>query len=240
MSKLVFSFGQTISIEASSASMVVNSVGYPPYIKDTIATNSTEVLLRKGVTSTSATAPSKADIRAGAGTGTLEAFSHSITGEDAGDETNDLTSTSEAATYVHYFIEETRNPAFSSDVVTLGDGTSFGFDFTPPVLSGVSVTPGNAQLTLDYSTDKAEGNVTVVVVPQGATAPDEWQIVSKLNSDNALPEARGGSAISSTGAQTSIVLTGVTNGVAYDVHLAHRDLNGNIDTASVLNQTPTA
>lgn len=240
MSKLVFTFGAEIAMTVSDASMVVTGAGYPPYIQDTIATNSTESLVRIGVTSTSATAPSKADIRAGTGTGTLEAFSVSTSGEDTGDETDDLTSTSEAATYVHYFIEETRNPAFSSDVVTLGDGTSFGFDFTAPVLSGVSVTPGNTQLTLDYSTDTAEGNVAVVVVPQGATAPDEWQIVSKLNADNNIPEASAGRGISTTGAQTSITLTGLSNGTAYDVYFAHKDLQGNIDTASVLNQTPTA
>lgn len=246
MSKLVFSFGQTISIAVSGSSMDVAGAGYPPALDHTVSTNSTEGLVIRGVTSTSATAPSKADIRAGSGTGTLEAFSHSVTGADGGDETEALTDTSEAATYVHYFVEEARNPPFSSDVVTIGDGTSFGFDFTPPVLSATSATPsvgaaaGAATIDVDVSTDKIGGRIAAVAVIAGDDAPNGWQILANLNARDALPEAYKDRAVTATGAQVALSLVKLNNGTAYDVYLVHSDDHGNQTVVSFLNVTPTA
>jgi hypothetical protein len=241
MGKFRFSMGDTITIVLSDTSMEVPAAGFPPYITQTITTTSLMGLVVFGVTSTSATAPSKADIKAGAGTGTLEAFSFSVTSADTGSETDDLTDTSEAATYVHYFVEEVRNPAFSSDVETLGDGTSFGFDFTAPVLSGVSATPGDGNISVAWSTDEGNGTARAVAVLAGDPAPNGWQVISQLKADDDLaPSSSSVNTIAATGAQTALDLTGLTNGTAYDVWLAHIDAHGNIALTSVTSVTPTA
>lgn len=101
-----------------------------------------------GVTTTTATLLSKADIEAGTGTGALEEFSVldvDVTTLDV--ILSGLTSTSEAATHIQGFIKERNNGGSSQVRVT----TVTGLDFTSPTLSTAATDAGGTITTLTFS-----------------------------------------------------------------------------------------
>lgn len=117
--------------------------------------------------------------------------------------------------------------------------TAISIDSTAPVASITGVTAGSTQLSVDWTTDTDAGTARIVVVPNGATAPLDTEILAGQASGGGSPSSDSGNiTVSSTGAQTTVVLTGLTNGVAYDVYLAHADEFSNAVTDSDLNNSP--
>jgi len=117
--------------------------------------------------------------------------------------------------------------------------TAINIKTTLPVVSITGVTAGSTQLSIDWETDTGDGTARIVAVPNGATAPDDNEILAGQASGGGSPSADSGDiTVSGTGAQTTVVLNGLTNGVAYDIHLAHGDQFSNVQTDSDLNNTP--
>jgi hypothetical protein len=117
--------------------------------------------------------------------------------------------------------------------------TAISIKTTLPVVSITGVTAGSTQLSIDWETDTGDGTARIVAVPNGATAPTATEILAGEASGGGAPSSDSGNVtVSGTGAQTTVVLTGLTNGVAYDIHLAHGDQFSNVDTDSDLNNSP--
>lgn len=116
---------------------------------------------------------------------------------------------------------------------------AISIDSTAPVASITGVTAGSTQLSVDWTTDTGAGTGRIVAVPNGATAPTATEILAGQASGGGSPSSDSGAiTVSGTGAQTTVVLTSLTNGVAYDVYLAHADEFSNAVTDSDLNNSP--
>jgi len=158
---------------------------------------------------------------AGAGvSGSIEYASQVIGALDvAVDITGLFTSASEAATWLVMVLDDR---ALRSDpLLTIVSD----LDLTPGVMSGLVATPGNAQATLDFSISEA-GRL--------------WWLVDATDRDASYIEANGTLITVSSGAQTPLTETGLTNGVATKFQLVHRDNDNNLSIISRASVTPVA
>jgi hypothetical protein len=107
----------------------------------------------------------------------------------------------------------------------LAAGTlTVSLDTTAPTLSGISVVDTNTTATLSWSTNEANGSA--------------WWMVDTNATRTAAQVIAGGGvasdvrAVTATGAQSSIVATGLTPSTAYYFHIVHQDAAGNRSTVS--------
>lgn len=181
------------------------------------------------------TAPNQAEVLAGQASGggaPTDAGSFSAT-PSGGPYEEDVTAGLDGSFDLYVVFQ---NAAGASPVYS---DTAISIDSTAPVASITGVTAGSTQLSVDWTTDTGAGTARIVVVPNGATAPTATEILAGQASGGGSPSSDSGNiTVSGTGAQTTVVLTGLTNGVAYDVYLAHADEFSNAVTDSDLNNSP--
>jgi hypothetical protein len=103
------------------------------------------------------------------------------------------------------------------------DHASTVLDLAAPVISGVTATPGNTQIVVEWSVNKT-GRARVMAFANGTTATlPAWLIRGKDDSQTDAVSDSGVITVSATGAQTNVTLTGLTNGVTYDVYIVALD-----------------
>lgn len=120
------------------------------------------------------------------------------------------------------------------------DHASTILDMTAPTISGVSVTTAETSLTVSYSTDQT-GRARVMAFPSGTTANNNFQLLrGKDNSGTAAVSDSGLIIVSSTGAQTDVVLTGLTAGTTYDIRIVADDEWNNDAITSTTGTTDAA
>jgi hypothetical protein len=114
-----------------------------------------------------------------------------------------------------------------------------------PVLSGVSVTAGNGQVTINVSSNTSSGSLFAEAIGN-STAPTPWQIRAGVDAADGYTSGstlwpHSSQSVIATGAQTPIVLTGLTNGQTYYAQLAQVDGGNNPSlTSTSVSFTPTA
>ncbi len=141
--------------------------GVPDELTATYTYAGSDTLVFRGITSTSATVPGATraeeldNIRNGTGSGTLEEFSVNPFSTSNFDLTG-LTATSEAATYIHAFIEEETNGGIS----TIRTTAVSGLDFTAPTLGSLATD----------SVDGTEVTGTFSEAVYGTEDPADWTI----------------------------------------------------------------
>lgn len=152
--------------------------------------------------SSSGTAPSKAQIDAGTGGGVLETATiqlgvGSVTLEDA------YTSATDGATHAHgYLVERTDSAVFSG---IASDAFDAPVDAIAPTLSTYTIAAGDAEAVISWATSEANTTLYLLSQPVGDAAP--------ADADAVIDNADSSHVAVSSGAQTDITLTSLTNGV---------------------------
>lgn len=184
------------------------------------------------VLSTSATAPSVAQVKAGQmHTGAAAAWAGTQAITSTGAKTLNATGLSASTHYYPHFVHTdaaTNNSAVSTSAT--GDTTPAA-DTTAPTLtspdfSATGSTTGSATVSTN------EGNGTLyVVVTLSATAPSVAQVkAGQTHTGSAAPFAAN-QAVGSTGTK-SFTVTGLTAATQYYAHFVHTDAAGNNSTVS--------
>ena len=181
------------------------------------------------VVTTSATAPSVAQIQAGQdNSGVAAAASGSQAVSATGTQNITPAGLSSGTAYTtHYQHEDAAGN--DSTVVSASGFTTGSVDTTAPTLSSATDAANGAQdSTGSVSTD--EGNGTLYwVVTTSATAPSVAQIQAGQDNSGVAAAASGSQAVSATGAQ-AIAPSGLTAATAYTTHYQHQDAAGNDST----------
>lgn len=186
-----------------------------------------------GVVTTSATAPTAAQVIAGQNhLGAAAAWAGGLVISSTGAKT--LSATGLAAATSYYFHFQHRDAANNdSAVVTSAQFTTAASDTTAPTLSAASGTQtGGTTATLQVTTDEANGTLFVVVTEYpNDGAPSATQVKNGVDFWDSTPAYAANQAVSSTGAQT-FNATGLSVGVQYIAYFVHRDAAGNDSAVS--------
>jgi hypothetical protein len=187
------------------------------------------------VISTSASAPSAAQVKAGQmHTGAAAADSGSqavtVTGTQTISGESGLTP---STTYYAHFMHE--DAATNQSTVASGDGFTTdagGGDVTAPVLSSPTAVGGTTTGTGTLTVSTDEGNGTLYwVVTTSSTSPSAAQVKAGQDDLGATASDSGSSAVSGTGVQTlTDAATGLAGDFPYYAHFMHEDAATNQST----------
>lgn len=166
------------------------------------------------VATTSATAPTKAQVKAGqTHTGAAAPWAGNQAVSSTGAKSVTVTGLSASTAYYLHFMHEDSS-ANQSDVATSASFTTDTPDTTAPTLTGASATAtGSTAATGSVSTNEATGTL---------------YFVTSANASESATTVKAGSSqpVTSTGTQ-SVSVTGLTAATAYYLHFVHRDAAGN-------------
>lgn len=178
------------------------------------------------VATTSATAPTKAQVKAGQDhTGSAAAWSGSQAVSSPGSKSVSATGLSASTSYYLHFMHEDA-AANQSDVASSSSFTTDAPDTTAPTLTNPTATATN-RTTASGSVSTNEANGTL------------FCLASQNASESASAVKAGSSqSVSATGAQ-SVSVTGLTTATSYYLHFVHRDAAGNDSTVSTSAQFTT-
>lgn len=180
------------------------------------------------VCTTSATAPTGAQVRAGQDhTGaSAPGGSGNQAVTSTGAKTFNATSLTPSTTYWFHFQHRDAAGNDSSVVSSASFTTSAAGDTTPPTLSSpTGAQTGSTTGTGGATTNEANGTM-YVVASTSATAPSAAQVKAGQMHTGAAAAASGSVAVSSTGAK-SVNFTGLTPSTTYYAHAMHEDASGN-------------
>lgn len=183
------------------------------------------------VVTTSATSPSKAQVKAGqthTGAAATDSGSQAVTVIGVQTITGGFTGlTSEATYYAHYMHED--SDGNQSDVVS-ADGFTTP-DTTAPVLSN-ALDSSTGTTTGSGAVTTTEGNGTLYfVVSYYTTAPSAAQIIAGLEYNNDIAPDFGSQAVSGTGVQ-NVTFDGLEASTDYWAHFVHVDSQSNISNVA--------
>lgn len=192
------------------------------------------------VVTTSATPPSKAQVKAGQNhAGAAAAYAGNQAISSTGAKTFSATGLSGSTAYYAHFMHE--DAKGNQSAVASGDGftTNTAVDTTAPVLSSPTDTQ-TGETTAQITVDTDEGNGTLYwVLSTSASAPSKAQIKAGQMHTGAAAAASGSAAVSGTGTRT-VNPTGLTYGTTYYAHFMHEDAAGNQSNVSSGNGFTTA
>lgn len=179
------------------------------------------------VCTTSATAPTGAQVRAGQNhTGAAAPYSSNQAVSSAGAKTFNATGLSASTTYYWHFQHRDASLNDSTVASSASFTTSAGGDVTPPTLSSPTGTQtGSTTGTGGATTNEANGTM-YVVASTSATAPSAAQVKAGLMHTGAAAAASANAVVSSTGAK-SVNFTGLTPSTTYYAHTMHEDASAN-------------
>lgn len=182
-----------------------------------------------GVVSTSGTAPTSAQVRAGqTHTGSAAAYASNQSVTSTGAKGFSATGLSASTTYYWHF---TQRDAASNDslVVSSASFTTAASDTTAPILSSpTGAQTGTTTASGGVTTDEANGTLYAVCTTS-ATAPTALQVEAGQNQAGAAAPYATNQAITTAGAKT-VGATGLTPGTTYYWHFMHKDGAGNRST----------
>jgi len=177
------------------------------------------------VLTTSATAPSSAQIKAEQDhTGATATYATNLTITTIGQKWRNPTGLSAGTYYAHWI--HTNASAADSNIISSASIAITAPDSTAPTLTtAVGTTTGSTTATIGATTD--EGNGTFYgVVTTSATQPTVVQIQTGLDHTGAAAAFDDSVSVTSTGAKT-LTATGLTASTAYYAHLVHTDAAAN-------------
>lgn len=116
----------------------------------------------------------------------------------------------------------------------------FTDDNTGPVATISTVLTSDGQLTVNWTTNEANGTGFIVLLADGSAVPDADQIAAGTDGVDTPAIQTGSAAVAATGAQTAFVFSGLTNGTVYDVAFVHRDTHDNDSGVDTDTGTPSA
>jgi len=166
------------------------------------------------VATTSATAPTKAQVKAGqTHTGATAPWSGNQAVSSTGAKSATVTGLTASTTYYLHFMHEDAS-ANQSEVATSASFTTDTPDTTAPTLTGATATAtGSTAATGSVSTNEATGTLYFV------TSANASESVTTV-------KAGSGQSVTTTGTQ-SVSVTGLTAETPYYLHFVHRDAAGN-------------
>ena len=186
------------------------------------------------VVSTSATAPTAAQVKAGndhTGSAAAADGSQSVTGTGTQTITPAPSGLSGSTAYTIHFMHE--DAAGNQSGVASGDGftTDAAPDVTAPTLSSpVDTADGEDAATGSVDTNEANGTLYWVVTTS-ATAPSAAQVKAGQDNSGSAAADSGSQSVSSTGTQPlSPAPSGLSQSTAYTIHFMHEDSTGNQST----------
>lgn len=182
------------------------------------------------VVTTSATAPSVAQIQAGQdNSGVAAAASGSQTVSATGAQAITPSGLASSTAYTTHF-QHTDAAGNDSTVVSASGFTTASGDVTAPILSSPSGVVASAT-SADLSVSTDEGNGTLYwVVTTSATSPSVAQVQAGQDHTGASATS-GNQAVSGTGTQNATA-TGLTTDTTYYAHFQHADAAANDSTVS--------
>lgn len=176
------------------------------------------------IISTSATAPSVAQIQAGndsTGSAAADSGSQSVTATG----TQDVTATGLADGTTYYFYFQQQDAATNDSTVASASGFTTG-DTTAPTLTSPSASAtGATAATGSVSTDEANGTLYWVCTESG-TAPSVAQIQADQDNSGSAAADSGSQSVSATGVQ-NVSASGLTPSTTYYIHFQHDDAASN-------------
>ena len=186
------------------------------------------------VVSTSATAPTAAQVKAGndhTGSAAAADGSQSVTGTGTQTITPAPSGLSGSTAYTIHFMHE--DAAGNQSGVASGDGftTDAAPDVTAPTLSSpVDTADGEDAATGSVDTNEANGTLYWVVTTS-ATAPSAAQVKAGQDNSGSAAADDGSQSVSTTGTQPlSPAPSGLSQSTAYTIHFMHEDATGNQST----------
>ena len=195
------------------------------------------------VVTTSNTAPSKAQVKAGqdhTGSAATDDGSQSVSG--TGTQTLSPAPsglTASTSYYIHFMHEDA---AANQSDVSSGDGfTTAAADVTAPTLSSpTDAADGSTAATASVSTN--EGNGTLYwVITQSATSPSAAQVKAGNDHTSTAADDSGSQSVSGTGVQNlSPAPSGLTASTTYYAHFMHEDAATNQSSVSSADGFTTA
>mgnify|MGYP000232683829 CR=1 FL=1 len=200
-----------------------------------VSTNEGNGILYAVVT-TSATAPSVAQIQAGQdNTGAAAAFSASqaVSGTGVQTITPAPSGLSASTAYTTHFQHADASGNDSTVASASGFTTDAAPDVTAPTLSSpTDASNGETASTGSVSTNEGNGTLYWVVTTSG-TAPSVAQIQAGQDNTGTAATASGNQSVSGTGVQTiTPAPSGLTASTAYTTHFQHADAAGNDSAVS--------
>ena len=186
------------------------------------------------VRTTSATSPSKAQIRAGQNNaGTAAAHAAGLAIITAGSKSVPATGLTAGTTYYTYFMHE-NGAGTQSTIIAAGAITTASVDTTAPILTSPTGTQtGTTTATGNVTTDEGAGLLWRVTTLT-ATTPTRAQVKAGQNAAGGAGVASLASvAVSAAGLQTLAGITGLTAGVTYYNHYVQEDAASPINGSNV-------
>jgi hypothetical protein len=195
----------------------------------TISVSTTEASGRiYWVLTTSATPPTKAQVKAGQNNGgTAAAASGSILVTAAGVNGANPSGLTAVTTYYTYFMHEDGAGNQSTVAAAASFATGTAPDVTAPVLtSPTAASTGSSTATIGVTTDEGNGTLYYVSVLNGSGVPSKAQIKAGQTSTATAAPYAGSQPVTSTGAKTANA-TGFLAATTYTTYFMHEDTSGN-------------
>ena len=187
------------------------------------------------ILSTSATAPTAAQIKVGQNAGGTASPSSTATLSVGANTAAFLFTglTPSTGYYLHVVQDDAATPVNTSAPVTATMVTTQAADTTPPTLSAATGTvKSNALIVLGTTTNEANGTLYGVLTTS-PTDPTALQVRSGQNQAGSVAAWAGSLAIASSGAKT-FNATGLAANTGYYAYFVHRDASGNDSTVQSL------
>jgi hypothetical protein len=108
-----------------------------------------------------------------------------------------------------------------------------------PVLSGLTVTPGSTTATANFSTNVGSGNAWYEITTN--STPADWSYMrAGIDATGANAVVHGSQAITASGAQPTLNISGLTASTAYYLDVGQLDANNNPSVTSTYAFTTTS
>lgn len=172
-----------------------------------------------GVVTTSATAPSAAQVEAGQDhTGSAAAASGSNASLSAGANTINVTGLTADTTYYSHFVQDEGTAEYSNVLTSSSWSTLVA---APSLSDETAVSIGTTTVTPRVTTDTGNGTCYYVVTLQSESEPTNTQVEAGTNAADEAPIASGSQVVSASGVITFSEVTGLTAGTPYRISYAH-------------------